>query len=119
MHTAWIEALIAAPRYLPPVLTPANDQQPGAARIEVELRGASGFVGAGVTRAFDARELDPMGDIGLLEVLFHEDDGSWSSDVTRLDGARYVQVRLSFVNDVAAQVTPELSSLGLACTATE
>jgi hypothetical protein len=119
MHTAWIEALIAAPRYLPPVLTPANDQQPGAARIEVELRGASGFVGAGVTRAFDARELDPMGDIGLLEVLFHEDDGSWSSDVTRLDGARYVQVRLSFVNDVAAQVTPEHSSLGLAYTATE
>jgi hypothetical protein len=99
------------------VLTP--DQQPGNARIEVELRGASGFEGDGLTRAFDARELDPMGDIGEFEVLFHDGDATWSGDVARLTGARYVQVRVTFVNDVVALVTPELSSLGLAYTTAE
>jgi hypothetical protein len=113
-HTIWIESTLVDPHYLPPVVSPRPGEQPGSSRVELEFRGASAFTGDAVTEAFDARKLDPLGDVGELEVEFHRDDPTWSADLERLDGARYVQMRITFVNDIVAQVGPELSAVGLA-----
>ena len=62
---------------------------------------------------FDALRLDPYGDFRPGAVVFHG-DGTWSDDVRALEGARFLQARLSFFNDVANGLSPVLDSLGLA-----
>ena len=113
-HTIWMEAELAEPHYLPPVVAPQPSEQPGNSRIELEFRGANAFFGTAVTEAFDARELDPLGDVGELDVDFHRGDNRWTSDLSSLDGAHFVQMRLTFVNDIIALVGPELSAVGIA-----
>jgi hypothetical protein len=100
-----------------PTISPAPGAQLGNSRVEIEFRGADGFTGAGIIAAFDARELDPMGDVGEFDVQFHGGDQAWSTDLSRLDGAAFLQMRITFVNDIIALVGPELSAVGIAYTA--
>jgi len=113
-HSVWIAATVPDPRYFEPVLVPRSDEQVGRARIELEFRGASGFTPSGLINGFDARRLDPTGDVGFGEVLFFQDDATWHARLGDLDGAAYFQIRFTFVNDPEAEVTPELSALGVA-----
>ena len=120
-HTIWIPALVANPQYLTPVLAPRADEQPGNTRVELEFRGAASFSGNGLTAAFDARQLDPMGDVldpsGVVaefDVQFWNADPTWKSELSALDGAPFLQIRVTFVNDLAALATPHLSALGIA-----
>ena len=39
---------------------------------------------------------------------------AWSTDITSLDGARYLQVRLTFINSVQSGLSLTLSALGFA-----
>ena len=41
-------------------------------------------------------------------------DDDLFDDITELDGARYLQVRMTFVNDVAAGSSASLETLGIA-----
>jgi len=116
-HSVWIPMLLPDPHFLPPVIAPLASDQPGNSRIELEFRGANAMTGDAVTDAFDARELDPLGDVGEFQVQFHANDPTWTTDITRLDGSHFVQMRISFVNDIAALVGPELSSIGIAYSA--
>jgi hypothetical protein len=113
-HTIWMQAGVPDPHYLPPVVSPVPGDQPGNSRVELEFRGASGFTGAGVTDAFDSRDLDPLGDVGDGEVQFHRGERTWGTGLERLDGALYLQMRITFVNDITALVGPELSAVGIA-----
>jgi hypothetical protein len=113
-HSIWLDSLLASPRYFPPILAPRPEEQPAGTRVELEFRGATSFSPSGELRAFDARELDPLGDLGQFEVQFLGEDGTWTNDITRLSGARYVQLRISFVNNFTSGVFPELSAIGLA-----
>ncbi len=38
----------------------------------------------------------------------------WTNDVSGIDGARYFQIRISFVNNISTGRHPELSSVGIA-----
>lgn len=116
-HTVWMQISIPDAHFVPPVVSPIPSEQPGNSRLELEFRGADAFFDAAITDAFDASKLDPMGDLELFQVQFHDDDPTWTSDLSRLDGARYLQMRISFVNDVQAGLTPELSAVGIAFTA--
>lgn len=113
-HSIWVRASVDRPRYFPPVAVPRADGQAGQARVELEFRGASGFSTAGLESGFDARRLDPMGDVGFAEVQFFRDDATWHAAIEDLDGAQYFQVRFTFVNDLQAGITPELTALGIA-----
>ena len=113
-HTVWIDSGLPDPRFFDPVVLPRTEEQPPGTRVELEFRGAVGFVGQAVTDAFDASVLDPLGDVQPFEVQFLGDDGTWTSDITERNGARYLQVRITFVNNIEAGIFPELSSLGIA-----
>jgi hypothetical protein len=113
-HSVWIHAEIDSPHYLPPILVPRPEQQPAAARIEVEFRGATGFSAQGLVDSGDARNLDPMGDLGDFDVQFLGGDRRWFAAPAAIDGANYFQLRISFVNDLFARAVPELSALGVA-----
>ncbi len=110
-HSIWIDTGSASPDYAAALLE--ADAHGSAAQVVAEFRGASGFVGAG-NAPFDASQLDPYGDVGTGSVSFLNGVATWSGNVSTVDGARYIQVRLSFLNDLQLQETAELSSLGLA-----
>ena len=92
----------------------------------LDYRGATGFDLAANPNALnlarDAAQLDPYGTvlnrsttppkaIGVNYVTGGED---WLSSIGDIDGARYVQIRFSFINNVEAGVNAELSAVGLA-----
>ncbi len=112
-HTVWIDTLATAPTYLKPAVEPEPALQPQATQVVIDYRGADGFSGAG-SAPFDASQLDPYGDVETGSVLFHNGIGTWSDDITDVNGARYLQMRFTFLNAVATGLTAELSSVGVA-----
>jgi hypothetical protein len=109
--TAWIQAGSFAPRYVEPVIEPRR--QAGASAILVEYRSADGFSADAGDAPFDAARLDPYGEFSPGSVVFHG-DGTWSEDVHSADGAPFLQVRFSFLNDIEGSLSPELDSFGIA-----
>ncbi|MEQ1891833.1 MAG: Ig-like domain-containing protein [Planctomycetota bacterium] len=113
VHTIWIDTSSISTRFVPPVLEPDEGARPPGTSIEVEFRGALNFFEAG-DRPFNAQALTPYGDPRVGSVQFLHDDPTWQRDLTRLDGARYIQARFTFAGNVDAALTPELSAIGIA-----
>jgi hypothetical protein len=109
--TIWMDTGSQSPRFAEPVVEPRV--QIGSTSIVTEFRGADGFSADAGNAAFDAARLDPYGDPELGTVFFHG-DGTWRADIRDLDGARFLQARFTFVNDVARELSPELDSFGVA-----
>ena len=113
MHSAWVDTAsgtgLAAQDVAGGVVEALT---PGASSVVVEYRGASGF-SAGADDPFDAATLDAYGDLRAGSVT-PAGSGAWSADPEALDGARYVQVRITLENDVDAWLLPSVLSLGLA-----
>jgi len=61
-----------------------------------------------------AARLDAYGDVPAGTVVFFNGQETWSSDIDSIDGARFVQVRLTFLNEIATGLNADLSSLGIA-----
>jgi hypothetical protein len=110
-HTVWIDTGLLEPRYAQPVTEPAAQVE--GTRIVLEYRGADGFTAEAGETPFDAQALDWYGDVRTGSALFHG-DGTWSEDIRSADGARYLQVRFSFFNDIETRLSPVLDSLGIA-----
>jgi len=110
-HTIWIDNLVAAPSYRALVLHP--ELQPVGTAVQVDFRGAGGFEGADV-RPFEAEGLDAYGDPRSGSVLYLHGDPTWKNELQDLDGARYIQLRFSFENNVSAGFSPELSAVAVA-----
>ena len=121
--TVWIDSGFSSPRFRGPVLTPEPSRQPAGSEVLIDFRGAAGF-GAGVgDLRYESSALDAYGELrdfasGIrpapeLQVVHHPDD-AWRREVGGIDGARWFQMRLTFVNDVESRLTAELSGLGVA-----
>ena len=108
-HSAWIDLASASPD-LVQLQTLTRGPVDGT-RIELVARGATSFGGG--ADPFDARQLDAYGTLvgGTVEYLGGSDD--WQSDLDALDGARFVQLRLTFVNDLESGASPSLDALAL------
>ncbi len=113
MHTAWMDTALAEPVYATPVVEPAARDRPLGTDVVLDFRGAHEFTDAGL-RPFDAQKLNTYGDFLGGTVSFHDDDPSWRGAISEVDGARFLQVRISFVADVEAGDVPEVDSLGIA-----
>jgi len=109
--TIWIDTGMTDPRYVAPVLEPRL--QPDGTSILPEYRGAHDFSPDAGEGPFDAFLLDPYGDFKEGTVL-HAGDGDWSPDITSVNGARFLQVRFTFFNNIDVRLSPELDSFGVA-----
>jgi hypothetical protein len=109
--TVWIDSGSITPRYVEPVIEPRG--QIGTTSIVVEYRGADAFSEDAGVAPFDAARLNAYGDFRVGTVTYHG-DGTWSEDIQSADGARFLQVRFTFVNDIMNALSPELDSFGLA-----
>ena len=127
-HTAWLDTLAIGSRFAPAAVEPRV--LPDGTQLALAFRGASGLTSTGVgTEPWrGAQNLSPYGDaytalqwqhLGLSDHSFavthwpDPADPGWTADPGDLDGARWVQVRVSMVSNTESGVSPELSAIGL------
>jgi hypothetical protein len=113
VHTIWIDTHTDRARFSEAVLEPPDGARPSGTSIQVDFRGAERFDDAEL-RPFSASTLSAYGDPTLGTIVFHRGDPTWKHSLSELDGARYVQLRFSFLNNVEAGLAPELSAVGVA-----
>ena len=128
VHTVWTGTALATPLYAEPVLEPRNEKQPDGTSIQLHFRGATNATGG---LPFDDANLFNMyGNIPadgnpLTYLTGPEEDNagitfdtatgsSWVPNMSDLNGLRFFQVRITFINNPAAGTSPELSGLGFA-----
>ena len=122
--TAWVDTLYVNPRYLDPVMIPNPADQPPGTQVLLEYRGAIAFGEAVGDRAFDSVFINPYGDVvdqytdptSLPNELFvaYRPSDRWQDQISDIDGASFFQLRITFVNNIATGLNPELSAIGLA-----
>jgi len=112
-HTIWLDAGSASPDYAAALVEPEAGDLPAGTSIGLDFRGATAFNGTGGD-PFDAATLDPYGDVRNGTVSFLRGTPDWSSNLDAADGARFLQVRLTFVNDLVGGHSAELDSLAIA-----
>ncbi len=117
-HTVWLNAQPGTTQYATPVLEPDPGLLPRGTEVVIEYRGATGFSGqAAATIPFDGTKLDAYGDIATTTATVNFfNSNTWKSAPSQLDGAQYIQARITFLNDIDTGLSPELSGLGLAFT---
>lgn len=111
-HSVWFDGGAADVRWNLPLQIPRAVDQPGSTAVTLAFRGASGFVATDGAEV-DAARLDVYGDVDLGQVLFAGTDGGWVDDPGDLGAARYLQVRITFENDLDANLSPILNALAL------
>ncbi|HVS11229.1 MAG TPA: hypothetical protein VMS76_15275, partial [Planctomycetota bacterium] len=128
-HTVWLDTQAAAPSFAPAVVEPTGLYLPPGTQVALAFRGADGFSSPGLLSPWrDARNVGPYGESytpAQLTMLgkntnlsftpaFLNGDAGWKSALSQVDGARFVQVRITFVSNAATLEEPHLSGLGLA-----
>ncbi len=122
-HTVWIDTLAPTPVFVDPVVDPDPALQPLGTQIIIDYRGALGFTTTVATDPFDALKIDPYGNairdpqntiFPLFTVNFFGGQEAWTSDIRDISGARYVQMRLTFLNNIGTMLNAELSAIGVA-----
>jgi hypothetical protein len=121
VHSVWIDTGASAPDHIDPLIEAETGD---ASAVLVEFRGATGFSSEAGAAAYDATRLDAYGETFFVDpagdrqplgtVSFWNGDPTWAADVDELDGARFLQLRLSLVNDIDTGRSPELAGIGLA-----
>ena len=112
VHGVWIDTLLASPSFVPPIVEPAAADQSAGTQVELAFRGATAAIP--LVRS-DASILDAYGDSSVVgAVTYLKGDASWKGDIAALDGARFLQVRVSFVSNAATGRVPRMTGLGIA-----
>jgi hypothetical protein len=121
-HTVWIDTLFNSPDYLAPVVIPAPQDQPQGTQVIIDYRGAKSFAGNVGNKAFDASDINTYGDVvnsnkPPVELgVTYQGGVTWKNDIADIKGARYFQMRFTFINNIDTGVNAELSAVGVAFT---
>lgn len=113
-HTIWLDTGAANPGYFPPLVAPLAQDLPAGTQVRLDFRGALGFSASALDAPFDATRIGPYGEITVGTVSFLNGASTWTDDIQAVDGARYLQARVTFLNNVTTGTSPELSALGIA-----
>ena len=117
VHSIWFDSTSAAVQYGPPVIEPRPADQPEGTSIVLDYRGATTLTNTVLLT--DSIGLDAYGNritVGTVggtgEPTFLNGDATWKSSLTALNGARFFQVRISFISNAESNLGPEISALG-------
>ncbi|HKX46853.1 MAG TPA: Ig-like domain-containing protein, partial [Planctomycetota bacterium] len=115
---------VADPNYIAAVLEPNQQEQPAGTSIVLAFRGHDAALTAPQqTKVFDARELEVYGDADTGDPTLPDaatepwvtwTQPTWQDSLDALDGFRYLQSRITFVNNIATGLSPTLTSFGVA-----
>ncbi|MDP6408617.1 MAG: hypothetical protein QGI46_04490, partial [Planctomycetota bacterium] len=132
VHTIWFDTGLQSPAYSGgafntpnPVVEPGPGDQPAGTQVVLAYRGATVITGTDPGLVPDdittnAGKLDLYGDPVTVPTpepsapVFLNNDSSWQSQMSEVDGAKAFQVRVSFISNPISSKTPELSALGFA-----
>jgi hypothetical protein len=110
VHSVWIDTQSSNATYAPTVVEPATADQPAGTQIVLAYRGATLVTGSILT---DAAVLDAYGDSATGSVTYFHGDDTWKNNLALINGARFVQVRATFVSNAESGRAPSVSALGL------
>lgn len=116
VHSIWFDSNpegTGTPVYTEPVLEPRPIDQPGGTQIVLAYRGATQVQNADLLN--DAGTLNPYGDpaaTGATAPSFLNADSTWKSSIAAVQGAKFLQFRLTFIGNAETNLTAELGSLG-------
>jgi hypothetical protein len=117
VHSIWLDAGAPVSSWKQPILDPSPDRQPSGTEVVLAFRAASGFTGGAPEDSndqFNARELDPYGEMDARQPLNSTEGGlEWSSSTSIANDFQYIQVRISFINNIKTGLSPELKALAL------
>jgi hypothetical protein len=129
-HTRWLDTGTAHD-FVAAVVEYAPFGLPIGTQVELAYRGASSVSASAGAPWLDAGLYDPYGDgytQAQLDMLFGagakpsfqvvefpvDGDKSWHDSIDDLDGARWIQVRLTFVANVRTNVAPQVAGIAVA-----
>ena len=115
VHTVWLDAGDSiSPLWGPAVLDPSLSLQPTGTNILIDYRSATGMSGSG-SGPFDASRLNPYGEVPAGDPTQPQipPGETWSRDIGIGNNRRYLQVRLTFINNIDTRVGAELDALAL------
>jgi len=112
VHSVWLDSgSLVSPTWQTPIVEPANSAQPLGTQVQLDFRSATGFSAAG-NQPFNGAALDAFGDTNS-NAPQPQNLTDWSSSVTIGNGQRYLQLRMTFVNNIVTSTSPELNVLSL------
>lgn len=117
--STWFDSGSAGVRYQEPVIEPPTADQPAGTQIQLAFRGANLVTVANLRWNADA--LDAYGEIPTgAQPTYFQNNSTWRSTMAQISspdgvqpGARFFQMRLTFVSNAATNLTPTLSALGV------
>lgn len=114
MHTIWFNTG-GISNFAPAVTLPAPNEVPPGVEMHFAYRGAT--IVTLPNQNNNANNYDPYGNplppSPPFAVTFLNGDSTWKSDLTELNGAQYIQVRVTFVSNAETSAVPELDSIGI------
>jgi len=122
-HSLWFDAGASTTQYITPVIEPRAENQPAGTSVQLHFRGATAVTGGtgGVNVLSDADLCDPYGDArppatvgGTVTFLGGTTPGPWRTTIDQVSGARFFQVRITFIANLETALAPEVSALGFA-----
>lgn len=119
MHTIWLDAG-ATSQFSEVVTLPPQSQVAAGVQMQFAYRGATALSGSAPGQG-NANQYDPYGNSlpsgTTFGVTFLNGDSTWKSDISELTGARFIQVRVTFVGNAETGAVPELDALGFSFSA--
>ncbi len=115
VHTIWLDTGVDSPDFVDPVLEPSPDDQPTGTEVILDYRGATGFTATG-SQPFDGSMIDAYGNTDVdtaPQPNYFNGVSTWTGNINALDGAKFIQLRLTFVNNLQTGLAAELSALGI------
>ena len=100
IHTIWLDVGVAvSPTWQLPIFDPPS--QPTGTSVSLDYRAATGFTQGGSLAQFDASLMDAYGNLpASLQSPNFVGGSSWSNNINVGNGARHLQVRMTFVNNI-------------------
>jgi hypothetical protein len=117
VHSVWLDSGGNTTTWQTPVPEPPASAQPSGTAVLLDFRGTGSFTGAAASSSpFDATALNMYGDpLSTTSPDFSPSPAAptWSSNIADANGDRYLQVRLTFVNNTSTGLSPDLTALAI------
>lgn len=117
IHTIWLDTGSAS-NFGPLVSSPSFNQVPAGTQMSFAFRGTTSV--SPIPAAQNGNNIDPYGDSFQttaggtpFSATFLGGDATWKSTLDQVNGARFVQVRVTMIANDLTGVVPELSALGI------
>jgi len=119
LPSLYTDFAVTSPSFIDPVLDPLPEELPQGTSLTVAYRGASVATGRllyDAENALDAKG-DPVPAIGGIPsggTVNFMGGNTWKPSISQIDGARFFQMRFTFISNTETMLTPTLSALGVA-----